>query len=316
MYGIQSRIFTVSRDVVFKEDVFPFKYAHTTFFIFLVWDLTSAILSYPENKSSSQQSQLIPSTNSSPGDEIPLNNTTSRTATDTIETSIAGDLNVSVSLPDESSLPLSSPLPAPEALLNRRSIRDSRPHIWMRDYVTHDKGKAHCCYTISNCVSCGNVSSSFGRALAAYSIIVEPKTFVEAIKDPKWIAAMKDEILALEENNTWSIVASPPGKMPIGCNWIFKVKYTSSGEIERYKARLVAKGYSQQEGLDYTETFSPVARMVTLRFVLAIAAAKQWFIYQMDVYNVFLHGELLEEVYMEVPNIFSSQGGKQMAGKL
>ncbi|XP_075106832.1 uncharacterized protein LOC142179847 [Nicotiana tabacum] len=313
MYGIHSKTFTISRDVVFKEDVFPFKFAHTTSSIFPILDLTFVLLSSPENNSSSQCSQLYPShftpstlSSSSLGGEFPLHTTTGETATSTGETLSAGDHDISVSLPTEPSLPLSSPLPSPKAPLTRRSGRDSRPPIWMKDYITHNRGKAHCCYPISTCVSYDNVSSSFGIALAAYSAIIEPKTFAEAVKDPKWVAAMKDEISALEDNNTWSIVALPPGKMPIGCKSIFKVKYTSSGEVERYKARLVAKGYSQQEGLDYTETFSLVAKMVNVRSIMAIAPTKQWFIYQMDVHNAFLHGDLLEEVYMEVPPGFAS----------
>lgn len=117
MYGIHSRTFTVGRDVVFKEDVFPFKYAHTTFSIFPILNLTFAILSYPKNKSLFQQPQHISSTNSSLGAEIPLSNTASETAADTSENSVVGDLDVLVSIPAEPSLPFSSPLAATEPLL-------------------------------------------------------------------------------------------------------------------------------------------------------------------------------------------------------
>ncbi|GMJ15208.1 cysteine-rich RLK (RECEPTOR-like protein kinase) 8 [Hibiscus trionum] len=119
---------------------------------------------------------------------------------------------------------------------------------------------------------------------------------------------MKEEIQALEINNTWSLVPLPSGKVPIGCKWVFRVKYNSSGAVERYKARLVAKGYNQKAGVDYTETFSPVAKMVTVRTILALAAAHCWPLYQMDVYNAFLQGDLQEEVYMELPPGFRSQG--------
>uniref|UniRef100_A0A0V0GQA1 Putative ovule protein n=1 Tax=Solanum chacoense TaxID=4108 RepID=A0A0V0GQA1_SOLCH len=127
---------------------------------------------------------------------------------------------------------------------------------------------------------------------------------------------MKLEIAALEDNHTWSIVDLPAGKTPIGCKWIYKVKYKASGEVERYKARLVAKGYSQQVGLDYSETFSPVAKMVTVRSLIALAASNQWCIYQMDVHNAFLNGDLLEEVYMQVPEGFVGQGGSKKVCKL
>uniref|UniRef100_A0A2N9EKJ4 Reverse transcriptase Ty1/copia-type domain-containing protein n=1 Tax=Fagus sylvatica TaxID=28930 RepID=A0A2N9EKJ4_FAGSY len=103
-----------------------------------------------------------------------------------------------------------------------------------------------------------------------------PPSFAQASQIPHWREAMLSEFTALEANNTWVVTALPAGKQPIGCKWVYKVKLKADGTLERYKARLVAKGYTQQEGLDYSETFSPVAKFTTVRTLLAAASVHGW----------------------------------------
>lgn len=133
-------------------------------------------------------------------------------------------------------------------------------------------------------------------------------SYSQAILDPNWIKAMDQEISALTDNHTLEIVDLPAGKTPIGCKWIYKIKYKADGSIERYKGRLVAIVFTQQKWLDYHDMFSPVVKQVTVRTVVALAAQSNWPLYQMDVYNAFLQGDLLEEVYMTLPPGLSSQG--------
>lgn len=123
---------------------------------------------------------------------------------------------------------------------------------------------------------------------------------------------MAEELRALELNKTWSIVSLPEGKDPVGCKWVFKTKYKADGSIERHKARLVAKGYTQLEGIDFVDTFSPVAKLVTVKILLALAAIKGWTLSQLDVTNAFLHGDLTEEVYMELPLGYLGSKGESM----
>ncbi|XP_019231186.1 PREDICTED: uncharacterized protein LOC109212029 [Nicotiana attenuata] len=198
---------------------------------------------------------------------------------------------------------------------HRRSDRKKIPPIWLSDFVSlniHQKVP----YSISKYITYEGLSPAYQAYIATSSSVIEPTTYSEAAKDPRWIEAMKAEIDALQSNHTWDIVSLPEGKIPIGCKWIYKVKYKATGEIERFKARLVAKGYSQKEGIDYQETFSPVIKMKTVRTVLPVAAGKKWHIHQMDVYNAFLQGDLYDEIYMELPQGFKSQGKKKPVCRL
>ena len=112
---------------------------------------------------------------------------------------------------------------------------------------------------------------------------------------------MTKEIDALSRNRTWDLVDLPLDKSVIGCKWVFKIKTRSDESIERYKAYLVAKGNTQEYGIDYEKTFTPVARLSSVRTLLAVAASRQQKLFQMEVKNAFLNGDLSEEVYMQPP---------------
>ncbi|KAJ4755031.1 hypothetical protein LUZ62_089436 [Rhynchospora pubera] len=129
----------------------------------------------------------------------------------------------------------------------------------------------------------------------------DPTSFAIANKQPHWRLAMSQEIQALHNNHTWDLVAPPDTRHIVGCKWVFKTKRRSDGTIERHKARLVAKGFTQEEGIDYFDTFSPVIRPTTIRIVLSLALSNNWAIRQLDVNNAFLHGQLQETVYMHQP---------------
>jgi hypothetical protein len=130
---------------------------------------------------------------------------------------------------------------------------------------------------------------------------VEPICFEDVVGHALWDKAMDEEMAALDANKTWELVPLLEGKKAIGCKWVYKVKHNSNGSISEYKARLIANGYAQTHGIDYEETFALVAKMATMRPVIAVAASRGWVLHQMDVKNAFLHIELQEEVYLEQP---------------
>lgn len=134
----------------------------------------------------------------------------------------------------------------------------------------------------------------------------EPTTVKEVLATPHWYHAMVDEFKALQGQKTWTLVPFHPSQHVIGCKWVFKVKRNSDGTVVRHKARLVAKGYLQEEGIDYQETFSPMAKQPTIRVLLCLALHFNWTIKQLDISNAFLHGVLHENVYMAQPPGFIS----------
>eukprot|EP00253_Pinus_taeda_P021606 PITA_21606 len=144
--------------------------------------------------------------------------------------------------------------------------------------------------------------SQFERAsplLAQVSTNYDPDTFAEASGHPHWDTVMSEEYHSLLANDTWDLVPLPKGRKLVRCKWVYRTKYGPDGKIDKHKARPVAKGLSQVEGIDYTETFSPVAKMNFLHLVLSLPASFKWEFHQMDVKSAFLHGDLHEEIYME-----------------
>ncbi|KAL2901568.1 Retrovirus-related Pol polyprotein from transposon RE1 [Bienertia sinuspersici] len=212
------------------------------------------------------------------------------------------------------------PASSPASLLGR-GLRVKRPSVRLRDTVSHIvlqdspslkvNGPSHPSstsdrssgnpYSLAHFVNCENFSARYRTLLAAIIAGSEPRSFKEAMQEPGWREAMAHEIRALEDNGTWVLEPLPPGKKALGSKWVYRIKYNADGTVERLKARLVILGNHQVEGIDYTETFAPVAKMVTVRTFLAVAAARRWELHQMDVHNAFLHGDLDEEVYMKPP---------------
>jgi hypothetical protein len=146
--------------------------------------------------------------------------------------------------------------------------------------------------------------------------MVGPKNFNEASKDVNWLKSMNEELDKIEKNDTWELVPRPTDKNVIGSKWVYKNKMNEQGNIVRNKARLVCKGYAQIEGLDFDETFAPVARLEAIRMFLTYACHKKFKVYQMDVKSSFLNGGLKEEVYMEQPEGFQLSDNPEFVCKL
>jgi hypothetical protein len=189
----------------------------------------------------------------------------------------------------------------------RKSTRPSKPPSHLLDYVCNltsispEASSPGILYPLTNYHSYKNLSASLSKYAISVTLDIEPNSYKEASQHKCWQEAMNAELQALHQNKTWIYVDLPANIKPIGNKWVYKIKHKADGSIERYKARLVAKGYNQIEGLDFFDTFSPIAKITTVRTLIALASIKSWHLHQMDVNNAFLHGDLQENVYMTVP---------------
>ena len=150
----------------------------------------------------------------------------------------------------------------------------------------------------------------------AYISQIEPKNFKEAETDEQWINAMQEELGQFKRNKVWTLVPRPSNYPVIGTKWVFRNKMDELGNVVRNKARLVAQGYNQEEGIDFDETFAPVARIEAIRLLLAFACHMNFKLFQMDVKSAFLNGFIQEEVYVEQPPGFEDHGKPNHVFKL
>lgn len=147
-------------------------------------------------------------------------------------------------------------------------------------------------------------------ALSAEQFVENNPLTIEEAKQrpdwPKWKEAIKNEYHSLMKNNTWTLCELPKDRKTISSRFVFKLKRKANGEIDKYKARLVTRGFSQKQSFDYSKTYALVAKLTTLRVLLAIANEKKMWIHQMDVKSAFLNGKLTDEIYMQLPEEFNT----------
>ncbi|RVW12310.1 Retrovirus-related Pol polyprotein from transposon TNT 1-94 [Vitis vinifera] len=172
------------------------------------------------------------------------------------------------------------------------------------------KGTRACTkHPIAKYISYSNLSNNYRAFTTNISKLVIPRNIQEALDEPGWKLAMFEEMNALKKNGTWEVVDLPREKKSYRCKWVFTIKSKVDGSVERYKAKLVAKGFTQTYRIDYQETFTPVAKINSIRVLLSLVVNSNWPLHQLDVKNAFLNGDLEEEVFMSPPPGFEESFG-------
>lgn len=269
----------ISRNVVFHESIFPFSSGDST----------------------GPFSEIFGSINNSVDENSP-ENVYSNIPAVVSETSSLSESPAVVN----DSVNVDSPIvSAPPPVSAKRPVKQP---AHLKDYYCNLTGKG-VQYPLSNYMSYDQLSTPYRAYICSVTKYSEPSSFSQAKKSDDWLQAMNAELTALEGTATCEICSLPSDKHAIGCKWVYKVKLNADRSLERYKARLVAKGYTQQ-GVDFADTFSPVAKMTTVKTLLAFAAAKKWSLHQLDISNVFLNGDLNEEIYMTLPPGYTPKDGE------
>ncbi|GMP81639.1 hypothetical protein CsSME_00036279 [Camellia sinensis var. sinensis] len=179
------------------------------------------------------------------------------------------------------------------------------------------KGVRNCIkHPIANYLSYQRLSKNHRAFTSRISHLFVPRNIQEALDDPNWKLAVMEEMNALRRSGTWEIVDLPKDKKTVGCKWVFTIKCNADGSVERYKARLVAKGFTQTYGIDYQETFAPVAKINSIRVLLSLAVNSDWPLHQLDIKNAFLNGDLEEEVFMSLLPGFEQRLGSDRVCRL
>ncbi|KAL4377039.1 hypothetical protein GQ457_02G041930 [Hibiscus cannabinus] len=327
VYILNTRSIVVSRNVIFHETVFPF---HSITDIDTVVDPFSN-MSLPQFLNADVSYQDAFQANPDlPADETDHNQEASTEVVGENDPEISVEeapvetapieINVEAA-PVETTTPvvdndqIVSGIPArydsavvTSRIMPRRSVRAIQKPNYLSQYYCNGALSSSCPYPIEDYVSTSLLSEPYKAFVSNIAATYEPTFFHQAVKFPVWRSAMDEEIHAMETLQTWSVVPLPEGKQAIDCKWVYRIKHKADGSIDRYKARLVAKGFTQIEGVDYTYTFSPVAKMTSFKILLSLAACKQWHLLQLDVNNAFLNGILDEEVYMKLPLGYKTAG--------
>ena len=341
VYDIERDEFIVSRDVIFREDVFPFSQQSSS-----PPPSVTPVVTYDEDWQFEMPSEVrgsdlniateagetrvvpVPTEVVSIGDTGAVDTGVIDTSTDNTPAQDAVVAEIERVEPEGISEQVGSVSASEAEIVQAQSVeqlgrgqRKSVPSVRLRDFVTYNttasQSQTHHApsvslsqsstvqgnkiYPLTNYICDSKFSPQHQVFLAAITAGVEPKHFKKAVGQKVWDDSMTVEIVALEDQHTWDIVDLPPGKIAIGSQWVYKIKYDADGTVRRHKSRVVAMGNKQIEGQDYKETFAPVIKMTTVRLLLRLVAANNWEMYQMDVNNAFLHGDLEEEVYMKIP---------------
>ncbi|MCH83257.1 peptide transporter PTR2, partial [Trifolium medium] len=301
LFDLQSREIFISRDVVFFENIFPYASSDTHLnakssshhtqhsLIFDDLDFTPLTANSTSPPISNHDSHLtIPS---SPFDPSSSSASHDYTPNNPHDSHHSPDISISTNNSNTNSMSPSfhtNPIIHPPINDNstqipvRQSNRISHPPTYLQDYHCSLKkntincisqsspSSSQCKFPISSSISYHNLSSAHKHFVLNLSTLSEPSTYEEAMQHEQWKGAINTELSALSKNHTWDLVKLPSHKRAIGCKWVFKLKLHADGTVERHKARLVAKGFTQTEGIDYVDTFSPVVKMTTVRTFMAI----------------------------------------------